>query len=136
MSRDIEHTLSPVVLVLLCCQTLCMYISLSSFVLFVSWQSLSGMTLIPASLIGVNLCASRTSWQVQCIQNFLQDIRNHLAKDFERDEKSMLFLSLMKEMKFSPMTAGGVLKLKRGLILTVFGALFTYGLLIINIKNG
>ncbi|GBN09879.1 hypothetical protein AVEN_31848-1 [Araneus ventricosus] len=143
MSLEIEDTLSLIVLILLCCQTLSMYIALSSLVLFnfnnapasIKWQCIPAVTLIPASLIGVNLCASRISSQIECIQASLQTVRNNLFAKSETHGKIVSFLGMMMETKFAPMTAGGVLELKKGLILTVFGSLFTYGLLIINIKN-
>ncbi|GBM78270.1 hypothetical protein AVEN_245204-1 [Araneus ventricosus] len=144
LSLSIEKALSPVVLLLLSSQTLCMYIALSSFVLFdsvyapdsVKWQSVPGMTMIPASLIGVNFCAARILSKMRSIRAVLQKIHNNLARDIEMNWKSILLLKTMLKMNFPPMTAGGILELKSGLILSVFGSLLTYGLLIINIRSG
>ncbi|GBN32972.1 hypothetical protein AVEN_153848-1 [Araneus ventricosus] len=143
MSRNFEQVVCPIVFVLLCAQTLCMYIALSGFVLFnfthapasVIWQSVPGMTLIPASLVGVILSASRISSKIQCIQDTLQDICNNFITAFESDGKSLSLLSFMMNMKCTDITAGGILSLKPKLVPTIFASLFTYGLLVINIRN-
>ncbi|KAF8773136.1 hypothetical protein HNY73_015820 [Argiope bruennichi] len=143
MSRDIENTLSPIALILLFCQILSMYIALASFVLFnfnsapisIKWQWIPAVTLIPASLIGINLCASKISSQIGSIQANLQSIRSNLFRRSKVHERTITLLGMMMETKFSTMTAGGILELRRELILSVFGSLFTYGLLIISIKS-
>ncbi|GFT24293.1 uncharacterized protein NPIL_161291 [Nephila pilipes] len=120
-----------------------MYIALSTyfatdsqaFTASLQWQSVPAMTVVPMSLIIVTMYASRVSKEVENMQENLQDLHNLLVCDLESCRKTLLIIRTMMETNFPSLTAGGVFELKRGLILSVFGSLFTYGLLVINIKS-
>ncbi|GFU40193.1 uncharacterized protein NPIL_166841 [Nephila pilipes] len=142
LSRNLEQVFSPIVFLLLCSQTLSMYLALSSyfasdtkaFTATLKWQSVPAMTVVPLSLIGVAMYASNISKEVENMQGNLQDLHNTLVGDLESCRKTLFIVRTMMNTKFPRLTAGSVFELKKGLILSVFGSLFTYGLLVINIK--
>ncbi|GFV68635.1 uncharacterized protein TNCV_2274981 [Trichonephila clavipes] len=143
LSRSLEQAFSTIVFLLLCSQTLSMYIALSSyfatdakaFTATLKWQSVPAMTVVPVGLISVAMYASKISKEVETMQENLQDLYNSSVVDVEPCRETLQIIRAMMNTKFPCLTAGSVFELKRGLILSVFGSLFTYGLLVINIKS-
>ncbi|GFR26393.1 uncharacterized protein TNCT_574521 [Trichonephila clavata] len=120
-----------------------MYIALSTyfatdakaFTASLQWQSVPAMTLVPMCLISVAMYASKISKEIETMQENLQDLYNSSVRDLDSNRKTLRIIRAMLNTKFPCLTAGSVFELKRGLILSVFGSLFTYGLLVINIKT-
>ncbi|GFY49723.1 uncharacterized protein TNIN_153441 [Trichonephila inaurata madagascariensis] len=141
--RNLEQVFSTIAFLLLCSQTLSMYIALSTyfatdakaFTASLQWQSVPAMTVVPVCLISMAVYASKISKEIETMQGNLQDIYNSSVRDLESNRKSLQIVRAMLNTKFPCLTAGSVFELKLGLILSVFGSLFTYGLLVINIKT-
>ncbi|GFU31004.1 uncharacterized protein NPIL_244131 [Nephila pilipes] len=143
LAQKTEEILSPITFVLLCSQLLSMYTALANFVIFknqdqfyaIVWHCLAAITIVPAVLIGIILCAGRISCQARLIHTNLQQIHNTLIRKSEDNWESVLLVRSMMMTEFPVMTAANIMDLKHGVILSVFGTLFTYGLLIININR-
>ncbi|GFV68634.1 uncharacterized protein TNCV_2274971 [Trichonephila clavipes] len=141
--RNLEQVFSTIAFLLLCSQTLSMYIALSTyfatdakaFTASLQWQSVPAMTVVPVCLISMTMYASKVSKEIETMQGNLQDIYNSSVRDSESYRKTLRIVRAMLKTKFPRLTAGSVFELKLGLILSVFGSLFTYGLLVINIKT-
>ncbi|GIX74674.1 uncharacterized protein CDAR_366231 [Caerostris darwini] len=82
--------------------------------------------------IGVILCASRISYQVFRVQTSLQVMYNNKGTV---EPKSLQIVKDMLHVKFPEMTAYGMVKLKPALIVSSFGSVLTYGLLIMNVNR-
>ncbi|GIY40010.1 uncharacterized protein CEXT_176921 [Caerostris extrusa] len=83
-------------------------------------------------IIAVVLCASRISFQIRRFRSILQIIHNYMLRNEDSTFKTLQLIRTMMNMEFPRMTAGGILDLEPVLILSVFGSVLTYGLLIIH----
>ncbi|GIX68239.1 uncharacterized protein CEXT_170491 [Caerostris extrusa] len=86
-------------------------------------------------IIAVVLCASRISFQIRRFRSILQIIHNYMLRNEDSTFKTLQLIRTMMNMEFPRMTAGGILDLEPVLILSVFGSVLTYGLLVINITQ-
>ncbi|GBN33145.1 hypothetical protein AVEN_57001-1 [Araneus ventricosus] len=141
--QDVENELSSVSFLLLCSQMLNMYkalaiyIAVSNSIIFTAlfWDCLPPVTLVPVSLVGIIWYASRISFHLSNIQASLQLSYNALLdKDYLPWKMKNLLLAML-ETEFPKITSGGMLELKPVLIFSVFGSLFTYGLLIRSVNK-
>ncbi|GIY62586.1 hypothetical protein CDAR_596341 [Caerostris darwini] len=82
--------------------------------------------------IGVILCASRISYRVFRVQTTLQVMHNKVGT---AEPKTLQIVKNMIDIKFSEMTAYGIVKLNPALIVSSFGSVLTYGLLVINVNR-
>ncbi|GFS31962.1 uncharacterized protein NPIL_348001 [Nephila pilipes] len=141
--RRVEEELSPLSFLLLCSllsnmyKALATYIAMDNAIIFSTliWDCLPSMTLMPLCLAGVTLSASRISSRVSGIQASLQMDHNVLLNRNCLNSKTTKLLRAMLKTEFPKMTSGGIMELKPGLIFSVFGTLFTYGLLIRSVKK-
>ncbi|KAG8191910.1 hypothetical protein JTE90_019844 [Oedothorax gibbosus] len=99
------------------------------------WFSVPALTIIPCSVVGLALSASRVQSKQQDVRAALQNIHNCLVTQTEIRWKSLAVVNSMLKISFSTMSASGIVELKTELILSIFGSLFTYGLLVLNIKG-
>ncbi|GFU10532.1 uncharacterized protein NPIL_102831 [Nephila pilipes] len=143
LAQKTEEVLSPITFFLLSSQLLSMYTALANFLIFknrdqhypILWHCLASITILPATLIGTIFCAGRISCQARLIHTNLQQIHNTLIRKREVNWESVLLVRSMMMTEFPVMTAANIMDLKHGVILSVFGTLFTYGLLILNINR-
>ncbi|GIY71507.1 uncharacterized protein CDAR_604871 [Caerostris darwini] len=77
----------------------------------------------------------KISFQIRRFRSILQIIHNGLLRNEDSTFKTLQLIRTMMNMEFPRMTAGGVLDLEPVLILSVFGSVLTYGLLVINITQ-
>ncbi|GIY29792.1 uncharacterized protein CEXT_780231 [Caerostris extrusa] len=82
--------------------------------------------------VGVIMSASRISYQVFRVQTTLQVMHNKVGT---AEPKTLQIVKNMLEIKFPEMTAYGIVKLKPALIVSSFGSVLTYGLLVINVNR-
>lgn len=142
MTHDVEKGLSSVSFLILCSQMQKKEIALARSVdlggkevsASVIWITIPSVTVIPVSVIILTLSASRIGSKVQVVQFTLQSIYDSWICRDKVDRQSLEMVKNMMETYFPTMSAYGIVELKRGLVLSVFGSLFTYGLLVVNIK--
>lgn len=138
----VERGLSFTALLLLCSQMLNMYVALASFVKLdgrtiaasTIWMCTPVLTVTPCSTIALTLSASRIQFKYKEIQIALHNLYHRLVSQKKVEWKSVIVVKGMLETSFPIMSASGIVELKPELILSVFGSLFTYGLLVVNIK--
>ncbi|GIX68234.1 uncharacterized protein CEXT_170461 [Caerostris extrusa] len=142
-AQEIEKVFSTTSFLLLFCEWLNFLVVLIIFFKLenkglsdvIIWES--GFRLVLGSLIiiAVVLCASRISFQIRRFRSILQIIHNYLLRNEDSTFKTLQLIRTMMNMEFPRMTAGGILDLEPVLILSVFGSVLTYGLLVINITQ-
>lgn len=141
ITRGVENGLSSISFLILCSQMLSMYVALAFFMnssgkmptASVIWVTMPSLTVIPLSVIIFTLSASRIGAKVKEVQFTLQSIHDSWISRDKIDWQSLEILKSMMGTSFPTISAYGIVELKPGLILTVFGSLFTYGLLVQNI---
>ncbi|GBO31154.1 hypothetical protein AVEN_49229-1 [Araneus ventricosus] len=138
-----EEALSSMSFLFLCSQWLNVYVALvgflkmknKSFSYALCWENITRLILGPIIVASVVACASRISLQIHRIRMNMQLIHNFLMKDSDSNHKTIQLVQYMKNTEFPHLTAFKIAELKPGLILTFFGSVLTYGLLILNIKK-
>ncbi|GFU10535.1 uncharacterized protein NPIL_102841 [Nephila pilipes] len=143
LAHATEKALSPISLLIFSSQCLFMYISLAYCIVFqfkdryfaILWYVISSSVLPLFSVVGVILCASKISEEIVLIRTNLQLLYNTWVNESDADNKILLLMRTMITTKFPNMTAGNIMDLKLGLIFSLFGSLFTYGLLILSVTN-
>ncbi|GFU40884.1 uncharacterized protein NPIL_483791 [Nephila pilipes] len=143
IANELEKTLSTTCCLFLCSQMISMYVSLATYVLLdeerltmcIIWESIPEMSLIPASIIGVTLCASKISSQAENCNIYLQTLHDRLICHQKTDWKTFLLVKAMMNKRLPYMSACRIIKFTPAFIISVFGSLFTYGLLILNFKH-
>ncbi|GBM20920.1 hypothetical protein AVEN_120549-1 [Araneus ventricosus] len=138
-----EQVLSSTSFLLLCSQWLNVYIVLvaffkmknESFSYALCWENITRLILGPIIVASVVACASRISLQSHRIRMNMQLIHNFLMKDSDSNHKTIQLVQSMTNTEFPHLTAFKIAELKPGLILTFFGSVLTYGLLVLNIKK-
>ncbi|KAG8183348.1 hypothetical protein JTE90_013039 [Oedothorax gibbosus] len=139
LTRSVERRLSPVAFMLFGSQVLNMFVGLSAFATHffppaTMWQCVPSLTIVPATVLALTLSASRISSKARDIRASLQSVRHVLVSKQKVEWESVALVESMLETSFPTMTACRVVELQPKLILSVFGSLFTYGFLIINMK--
>lgn len=137
----VENGLSSISFLILCSQMLSMYVALAFFMnssgkmptASVIWVTIPSLTVIPLSVIIFTLSASRIGAKIKEVQFTLQSIHNIWISRDKIDLQSLEIVKSMMGISFPTISAYGIVELKPGLILSVFGSLFTYGLLVQNI---
>ncbi|KAG8196522.1 hypothetical protein JTE90_012336 [Oedothorax gibbosus] len=140
LTYNVSNSLSSTAFLMLCWQILNMYVSLARF--FSSrhvltntiWFNVPSLTAIPCSVVGLAMSASRVQSKQEEVRNALQNVRNNLVSKTKIGWKTLAVVDSMLKTFFPAMSAWGIVELRKELILSVFGSLFTYGLLILNIK--
>ncbi|GFU34085.1 uncharacterized protein NPIL_103921 [Nephila pilipes] len=143
LAHATEKALSPISLLIFSSQCLFMYISLAYCIVFqfkdryfaILWYVISSSVLPLFSVVGVILCASKISEEIVLIRTNLQLLYNTWVNESNADNKILLLMRTMITTKFPIMTVGNIMDLKLGLIFSLFGSLFTYGLLILSVTN-
>ncbi|GBN48577.1 hypothetical protein AVEN_248710-1 [Araneus ventricosus] len=93
------------------------------------------LVLVALSVIGTVLCASRINTQYKKIATTLTLLKDAQIMQSRRDPVVISCLNSMKEKQFPVMSANGVVELTPSLAFGMFGSLFSYSLLILNLKN-
>lgn len=140
LTLAVGRELSPIAFLLLCSQTLTMFTALSNIINigeYTTWLTLPlpSMILSPCSVMGLTLSASRIQSKYREIHLALQNVHCCLiSQEKEKfDWKNVAVVKSILDIPVPTMSASGIVELKPGLILSVFGSLFTYGLLVLNI---
>ncbi|GBM41346.1 hypothetical protein AVEN_241498-1 [Araneus ventricosus] len=144
VAHKIERVISSTTFLLLCSQWLNTYIALLSFFKIKSvsytsalyWESVCRLILGLLILVGIVPCTYKISSHIQEIRKKLQIKLNTLHGNAEGNPKSLQFVQTMLNMKFPQMTAYGITDLNPALILAFYGSILTYGLLILNLREG
>ncbi|KAF8774612.1 hypothetical protein HNY73_017144 [Argiope bruennichi] len=143
VAHEVRDATSVICFLLLCFQTTTLYCSLAMFLLMKKEdftipqiiESCLVVTLIPASIIGVVYGASRISHVCQKIEMSLLLTRDKLSRQCVSNQDSIRFLDLMITKKLPRMTAFGLGELTPNFVLSMFGSLFTYSLLVLNLQK-
>ncbi|KAG8177518.1 hypothetical protein JTE90_026864 [Oedothorax gibbosus] len=139
LTHSVERSLSSVALMLFCSQVLNMFVGLAAFTYHIFpasalWLSAPALVIVPSTVLILTLSAARIRLRVRDIQTTLQNVRHCLVSSSQIEWESVAVVESMLGTSFPKMTACGFVELKHRLILSVFGSLFTYGLLIINMQ--
>lgn len=99
--------------------------------------SLTFLTSFP-SYVGIVLCSAKLTNSFEILQKNLREIYQNKLKNLSSNKNTqcamMLLKSVVDEEVFC-LTAWGIVKLRKSVILTSIGALITYGVLIRQTKN-
>ncbi|GBM47368.1 hypothetical protein AVEN_66114-1 [Araneus ventricosus] len=141
--HQIQDSTALICFFFLCSQMTVLYGTLSVFVLTKTedisvpqiCENVLIILLVPASIIRLVLSASRISEQNKKIQITILVLKDRLIRQSNTDLETVNQLNLMKERQFPVISAAGFAELSPKFMLSMFGSLFTYGLLIINLKH-
>ncbi|GBO08014.1 hypothetical protein AVEN_8212-1 [Araneus ventricosus] len=93
------------------------------------------IVLMPPAVTGIIWCASLTNEQHQKILTAIPFLLDSYAKLCNRDPDIITYLNRINDKKFPVMSACGVLDPAPSLYLGLFGCLFIYGKLFLNLKG-
>lgn len=139
---DIEKIFSSTSLLLIFSQIFCMYVGLFAFIIIPNeymfkstlMECVPSVTLAPVALISIVVSASKISTQSGRIRKVLQLVYNNYIEKADVEKETKVLLKAMLNTTFPTMTAYGLMELKPGLTLSIFGSLMTYALLILSVK--
>lgn len=139
---DIEKIFSSTSLLIICSQIFCMYVGLFAFIIVPNkymfkstlMECVPSVSLAPVALISVVVSASKISKQSGRIRELLQLMYNNYIENAAIEKETKILLKAMLNTTFPTMTTYGLMELKPGLTLSIFGSLFTYALLILSVK--
>ncbi|GBL82970.1 hypothetical protein AVEN_106467-1 [Araneus ventricosus] len=142
VAHKLEDVTSLICFLFLCSRMVIMYFTLAtvmleggSIALATIWESMPVITAVPLSLVGVTLCASQISAQSQKTYFALAILQDELIDQNDTDSETFHYLKIMLNKSFPPVAPCSVVELTPKFNITVFGSLFTYGLLILNLGN-
>ncbi|GIY88729.1 uncharacterized protein CDAR_438311 [Caerostris darwini] len=143
VSHRLEEATSVNSGLFLCSQIVPMYVSLATFFLFganelttaILWANAPTALLAPFYVIGITLCASRISSQIKNCNVCLQILHDRLIYDTLVKGETLQLVKAMMNRRFTSMSACSVVNFTPNIILSIFGSLLTYGLLILNFKQ-
>ncbi|GFV68631.1 uncharacterized protein TNCV_2274941 [Trichonephila clavipes] len=143
LALEVEKVFSLCSFLLLCSQglNLCVVLILftvldsNSFSYVHTWECIPRLFLDPLIIVAVVLCGSRISSQIHRILTSLHLVYYALGYDMENNRETMKLVKNIIKVDFPQMTALGVLTIKPVLILSTFGSVLTYGLLVLSIKK-
>ncbi|GFY49722.1 uncharacterized protein TNIN_153431 [Trichonephila inaurata madagascariensis] len=98
-------------------------------------ENIEGMRYSEPNDEAIVIVMKRISSQIHRIRTSLHLIYYALGYDMENKRKTMKLLKNIMKVDFPQMTALGVLTIKPVLILSTFGSVLTYGLLVLSIKK-
>lgn len=141
-SVDIENVLSSTSLLLLCSQVFCVYVGLFALIIIpkknlftpILMECISSLSLGPIALISVIISASKISTQSERMWGVLQLMHSNCLENANVEKETMVLLKAMLNAVFPTMTAYHLMELKPGLILSIFGSMLTYALLVLSIE--
>ncbi|GBM55560.1 hypothetical protein AVEN_74520-1 [Araneus ventricosus] len=141
--HDLQNAISLPCFFFLCTQLTVMFCTIAMFVLtraehfstpHLFETALIIIMAIP-SVVGTVLCGSRINTQYQKTQTAIVFLKDRLIKQAYYDETIVCYLNLMIDKEFPIMSACGIVQLTPNFMLGMFGSLFTYSLLILNLKK-
>ncbi|GIY05746.1 hypothetical protein CEXT_580651 [Caerostris extrusa] len=100
----------------------------------IAWANAPTALMAPFYVIGITLCASRISSQVKNCNVCLQLLHDRLIYDTLVKGETLQLVKSMINRRFTSMSACSV-EFYANIILSIFGSLLTYGLLILNFKQ-
>ncbi|KAG8182051.1 hypothetical protein JTE90_013981 [Oedothorax gibbosus] len=141
LAHLVEKTVKTISFMVLVSHMLNMYLNLANYVIgrdFAIWEfaEFIPVTLLsPTLVVAIVLCGSRITNQVKAMQYHLQIILCDLNRAVHSDMETLKMVKIMLDIKFTTMSAGGMVQFTPGLVLTVFGSLLSFGLLMLNITS-
>ncbi|GBN34111.1 hypothetical protein AVEN_112295-1 [Araneus ventricosus] len=143
LAHHVQDTLSTPCFFLLCTQLTVMFYTIAVFVLrnyqtipvALICRALMILLMTPASVIAVVLYATRINAFCKKIETEIKLLNDKLIVQGYCDGDTLCYLNSMNEKQFPVMSACGVTELKPNITLRMFGSLFSYSLLILNLKN-
>ncbi|GFX37158.1 uncharacterized protein TNCV_199091 [Trichonephila clavipes] len=143
MAHKLQNATSVTACLILCSQILAMFVILTTYILLDSEQwsiplvceSIPGISTVPLTIIGIILCGSRIPSQVEHCNIYLLSLHDQLTSEPKVDRESLILVKAMLNKRFPYMSACSLAKFTPKLIVSIFGSLLTYGLLIVNIKE-
>ncbi|GBM99836.1 hypothetical protein AVEN_135641-1 [Araneus ventricosus] len=142
--HDLEEATSLICFFFLCSQMTAMYYTLAAFMNPPGgWLSVPQiceiavvLALDPLSVIGIIACSSRINKEYQKCLKAITLLKGRLVMQQSSDREHILqYLAVMQEKQFPTLSAYGVVELNSKFVLGIFGSLFTYSLLILNLKK-
>ncbi|KAG8182050.1 hypothetical protein JTE90_013980 [Oedothorax gibbosus] len=139
LTHQVEKTVKTTSFMVLVSHMLNMYLNLANYVIerdFAIWEIAEFLPvtfLSPTLVVAMVLCGSRITTQVKEMQYHLQIILCDLKRAVNRDMETLEMVKIMLDTKFTTMSAGGMVQFTPGLVLSVFGSLLSFGLLMLNI---
>ncbi|GBM14799.1 hypothetical protein AVEN_255865-1 [Araneus ventricosus] len=93
------------------------------------------LLMMPLSVIAIFLCASRINAYFEKIRTAIVLLEDRLVTEGNYDADVAYYLRSMREKSFPIMSACGVVELTPNVMIGMFASIFSYSLLILNLKN-
>lgn len=141
MLRELKSVISVPLLILLLTNFLGVFIALSSMMLIKNLETYSKFEITVScvagtcKLVALSLCASLIPQYMTEIRFIAEKLVERHAKQPIKKFEDIFYLKRIERKESIYMTACDVVDYDKNLILSVFGAMFTYGLLIINFEK-
>lgn len=141
MLRELKSVISVPLLILLLTNFLGVFIALSSMMIIKNLEIYSKFEITVScvagtcKLVALSLCASLIPQYMTEIRFIAEKLVDRYAKQPVKKFDDIFYLKRIERKESIYMTACDVVDYDKNLILSVFGALFTYGLLIINFEK-
>ncbi|GIY88731.1 uncharacterized protein CDAR_438331 [Caerostris darwini] len=143
MAHKLHNVTSETTCLLLCSYVTNMFVILASYVLLnpgqwtipMLWEGMPVVSLIPFSIVGITLCASRISTEIQKCEIVFQSLLDHLICEPQLNLKSLESVKVMMNKRFPTMSACSIAEFRPKFIVAIFGSFLTYGLLFLNLEK-
>ncbi|GIY88730.1 uncharacterized protein CDAR_438321 [Caerostris darwini] len=143
MAHKLHNVTSEITCLLLCSYVTDMFVILAVYVLLdpgqwtipMLWESIPVICLVPFSIVGITLCASRISVEIQKCEIVFQSLLEYLICKPQLNLKSLESVKVMMNKRFPTMTACSIAEFRPKFIVAIFGSFLTYGLLFLNLEK-
>ncbi|KAF8773244.1 hypothetical protein HNY73_015919 [Argiope bruennichi] len=141
--RQLQDAISHICFAFICNQAITLFCFLSDFMLTEEkdfsipkiCENIFIIVSAPCSLFGISFCASGIRERHEKLQATLSLLIDTLLEDHKSFAGVILSLNNMKKKAFPVLSAGGIADLSPKFMISLIGTIFTYGLLILNLKK-
>ncbi|GBN99017.1 hypothetical protein AVEN_69208-1 [Araneus ventricosus] len=142
VAYQLQDATSVICFLFLCSRMALMYFTLATFMLqregispANAWEMMPVMVATPLSIICVTLCCWRITTKIKNCVTSLEEIQTDKALEGKIQKETFRCLESMLSKRFPLFSACNIASLDPKLNFTVFGSLFTYGLLLLSLEK-
>ncbi|CAL1301765.1 unnamed protein product [Larinioides sclopetarius] len=142
VAYELQDATSVICFLFLCSRMALMYFTLATFMLQPegispanAWEMMPVVVAAPLSIIFLTICCSMITAKIKNCVTTLQEIQTDKALKDKTEKETLRCLESMLSKRFPLISACNVVILDLRLNFTVFGSLFTYGLLFLSLKK-
>ncbi|KAF8773243.1 hypothetical protein HNY73_015918 [Argiope bruennichi] len=140
--RQLQDAISLICFAFICNQAITLFCFLSDYMLTEDkdlsipkiCENIFIIVSVPSSLFGISFCASGIRERHEKLQSTLSLLIDTLLEDHESFAGVILSLNNMRKKPFPVLSAGDIADMSPKFMISLIGTIFTYGLLILNLK--